>query len=373
MKKLLILMMLTAVGLTGCNSRGESTITGGYGSSMISGEVSLKGVSNTSPAGVEVSVRGTGMTAILGQDGQFAFANMPEGAVLDFHRAQDAIEASLTVDASAGFLAVELEQTKATATAKKSSSRRRRPGSGGGEKLHEIEGVIRTAAADSIVVYSSKKQEVTIALVPETIIRKGQTILTPADLTVDTRVHVKARFSADVYTAVVVIVQEEDEGEGEEPPPAATREYEGRVTGATATELVVFTSKKEEVRFLITGETVIRKGSATFNLGQILIGMLVHVKATANADGTNTANLVIVQNTNVKVTAEGTVASIDGTSFVVTTADGDRTVKTSNSTQIRQGGKKVPFSAIAVGATVAVEGTLVDATTIAAKKVTLQS
>ena len=91
--------------------------------------------------------------------------------------------------------------------------------------------IARPTAADSIVVYSSKKQEVTIALVPETIIRKGQTTLTPADLTVDTRVHVKARFADDVYTAVVVIVQEEDEGE--EPPPAATREYEGRVTGAT--------------------------------------------------------------------------------------------------------------------------------------------
>lgn len=375
MKKLLILMMLAAVALTGCNGRGESTVTGSYGSSMISGEVSLKAVSNTSPAGVEVSVRGTGMTAILGADGQFAFANMPEGAVLDFHRAQDAIEASLTVDASAGFLAIELEQTRATATARKSSSRRRRPGAGGGEKLHEIEGLIRTAAAGSIVVFSSKKQDVTIALVPETIIRKGQTVLTPADLTVDTRVHVKARFANDVYTAVVVIVQDEDEddgeGEGEEPPPAVERQYEGRVVSATATELVVFTSKKEEVRFLITDQTVIRKGSATMNLAQILIGMLVHVKATANADGTNTANLVIVQNTNVKVTVQGTVASIDGTSFVVTTAEGDRTVQTRQSTQIRQGGKKVPFSAIAVGATVSVEGTLVEATTIAAKKVTL--
>jgi len=149
------------------------------------------------------------------------------------------------------------------------------------------------------------------------------------------------------------------------------REYQGRVTGATATELVVFTSKKEEVRFLITDQTVIRKGSTTMNLAQILIGMLVHVKATANADGTNTASLVIVQNTNVKVTVQGTVASIGGTTFVVTTADGDRTVQTGNSTQIRQGGKKVPFSAITAGAAVGVEGTLVDATTIAAKKITL--
>jgi hypothetical protein len=370
MKKIVVLIMLAAVGVmgaTGCNGRGESTITGGYGSSMISGEVFLTGVSNTSPAGVEVSVRGTGMTATLGADGQFAFANMPEGAVLDFSRAADGIEASLTLEATSGHVTVELQQAKAVTTAKKS---RRRSGAGGGEKVYEFEGLIRSAAADSIVVYTSHKQEVTIGLTPETIIRKGQTILTPADLTVDTRVHVKARKANDLYTAVLVIVQDEDDGEDDTPP--AVREYEGKVVGATATELVVFTSHKQEVTFVITADTVIRKGSTTFNLAQILIGMLVHVKATANADGTNTATLVIVQNMRVEAEIEGTVASIDGTTFVVTTADGDRTVKTSQSTLIRRSGKKVPFSEITVGAKVEVEGTLIDATTIQAKKVTLE-
>jgi hypothetical protein len=66
----------------------------------------------------------------------------------------------------------------------------------------------------------------------------------------------------------------------------------------TAQELVVFTSHKEEVKFILTADTEIRRGSATFNLAQILAGMIVHVKATANADGTNTATQVIVQNTH---------------------------------------------------------------------------
>jgi len=369
-KKFVVLLMLTAAGLmggVGCNGRGESTITGGYGSSMISGEVYLSGVSNTSPEGVQVSVRGTGMTTTLGTDGQFAFANIPEGAVLDFSRASDSIDAALSLDATSGFVTVELQQTKAVAsTARKS---RRRAGAGGGEKVYELEGVIRSAAADSIVVYTSHKQEVTIGLAAETIIRKGQTILTPADLVVDTRVHVKARFANDLYTAVLVIVQNE---EGEDGVPAVQKEYEGRVVAMTDTELTVFTSKKVEVKFLITDETVIRKGSTTWNLAQILIGMLVHVRATANADGTNTANLVILQNTRVEKEIEGTVASIDGTTFVVTTADGDFTVKTSQSTQIRKSGQKVPFSEITVGATVEVEGTLVDATTIQAKKINLE-
>jgi hypothetical protein len=373
MKKLAVLMMLAAVGLVagvGCNGRGESTITGGYGSSAISGEVFLSGVADTSPAGVQVSVRGTGMTATLGTDGKFAFANIPEGAVLDFSRASDSIDAALELGTTSGFVTVELQQAKAVAsTAKKS---RRRAGAGGGDKVTEFEGVIRTAAADSIVVYTSHKQEVTIGLTADTVIRKGQTILTPADLLVDTRVHVKAKFANDAYTAVLVIVQNED-GEGEEETPGAVKEYEGTVVSSTDTSLVVFTSKKVEVTFTVNDATVIRKGSATWNLAQILIGMRVHVKATVNADGTNTANLVIVQNTRVEKTIEGTVASIDGTSFVVTTATGDVTVKTSQSTQIRQGGQKVAFSAIVVGGTVTVQGTLTDATTIQAKKVTLAS
>ena len=369
MKKLAVLLMIVAaVGLMGCNGRGETSITSSYGSSMISGEVVVSGVSNTNPGGVQVSVRGTGMTATLGADGQFAFANMPEDAVLDFRRAADGIEASLRVDASAGgFVTVELQQ--ATATAAKKSSRRRSVGRGG-EKVYECEGVIRTAAAGSIVVYTSHKEEVTIGLTAETIIRKGQTLLTPADLVADTRVHVKTHLANDAYTAILVIVQDE-EGEGDTPPPAV-REYEGTVVSATATELVVFTSHKEEVKFTITNDTEIRRGSATFNLAQVLIGMLVHVKATANADGTNTATQVIVQNTRVETTVEGTVASVGASSLVVTTADGDVTAQVSSSTQIRRGGKKISLSAVAAGAKVEVQGTLVGATTIAAKKITVE-
>jgi hypothetical protein len=368
MKKLLILMMLGAVGLMGCNGRGESSITGTYGSSMISGEVVVTGMPNTSPAGVEVSVRGTGMTATLGADGQFAFANVPEGAELDFRRAADGIEASLHVESSSGFVTIELQQNKAAATAKKS---RRRSGGKGGEKVYEFEGLIRSAAADSIVVYTSHKEEVTIGLTADTIIRHGQTLLTPADLLVDTRVHVKASKADDAYTAFLVIVQNEDDGEDDTPP--AVREYEGKVVSMTATELVVFTSHKEEVTFAITADTVIRKGSTTFDLAQILIGMLVHVKATPNADGTNTATLVIVQNTRVAAKLEGTVASVDTSSLVVTTTTGDVTVQVSSSTQIRKSGKKIALSAVAVGDSVEVEGTQVDATTVAATKITVGS
>lgn len=298
MKKVLVLMMLAAVGLVGCSRRGESMVTGSYGSSLISGEVYLAGVANASPSGVQVSVRGTGMTAVLGADGRFAFANVPEGAVLDFQRPSDAIDASLDLDGTASFVTVELRQTNAVATTPRKSGRRR-AGAGGGEKLYEFEGVIRSAAPGSIVVSTSHKEEVTIGLAAETLIRKGQTSLAVPDLTVDTRVHVKARAANDAYTAVLVIVQGKG-GTEDVPPPGAVREYEGRVVTATTNSLTVFTSKKTEVSFLITPGTEIRRSSVGLNLAQVLQGMLVHVKATANADGTHTATLVIVQNTRAR-------------------------------------------------------------------------
>jgi len=366
-KVAVLLMIVAAVALAGCNGRGESSITSSYGSSMLAGQVVVTGVANTSPAGVEVSVRGTGMTTTLGPDGQFAFANMPEDAVLDFRRSADGIEASLRLDASAASK-VTIELGPATATASSKGGRRRAAGRGG-DKVYEFEGLIRTAAADRIVVYTSKKEEVTIGLTAETVIRKGQTALTPADLVAGTRVHVKARFANDAYSAILVIVQNETGGGS---TPGAVKEYEGTVVSASAGELVVFTSRNQEVKFTITGDTVIRKGSATFDLAQILIGMLVHVKATVNTDGTNTATLVIVQNTRVTTTIEGTVSSVGASSLVVTTANGDMTVQVSNSTQIRQGNKKIALSAVTAGATVKVEGTLVGATAVAAKKITVQ-
>ena len=370
-RQLTVVMGVVAM-LAACNGRRETTLTGSYGQSMLSGEVVMEGVRGGSPAGVEVSVRGTGMSMVVGEDGQFAFAGVADAADLDFRRAADGIEASLRVEANAGFITVGLGKAQATATKKKTSKRR---GYGGSPTpIYEFEGVIRSAAADRIVVYTSHKVEQEIGLVAETIIRKGNTTLTPADLTVDTRVHVKTRKVADAYVAVLVIVQNPGDDGGEDAPPAV-REYEGTVRSASATELVVYTSHKVEVTFTVNGDTVIRKGSTPVAAADLQIGWTVHVKATPGADGANaTATLVIVQKTPAEaVSLEGTVASVGASSLVVTTPTGDVTVQTSASTQVRKGGKKISLSAIAVGDSVSVEGTRVDATTVQAKKITVES
>jgi hypothetical protein len=353
-----------------CNSRREAPTSSSYGMEMLSGQVAITGLDNGSPAGVEVSVRGTGMKQTLTESGEFLFAGVPEGAQLDFHRAADGIEASMKVDSRSGFLAVEL--TKTTATASKKSSRRRGVGATR-EVVYEFEGLILAAAPDSITLFTSKKVEQEIGLTPETIIRKGQTPVAPEDLAVDMRVHVKAKKGDDdTYTAVVVIVQN-DGGDDDDGEPPAVKEYEGLVREAGAAELVVFTSHGVEETFVLTEDTVIRKGNTAIAPEDILVGWRVHVKATTGEDGTKTATLVIVQNNPPEeVSLEGTVASVGTSGFVVTTADGEVTVEVSPSTQIRKNGKKIALSDIETGDAVEVEGTRVDATTVQARKVTVE-
>lgn len=293
--KLTGVVMMVVLALTGCQDREKSAdLTGSYGVGVVTGQVvAAEGV--TTPEGVEVSVRGTGMRTVLAADGQFAFASMPENATLDFRRA-DGVQAALLLDQASGHLVIEL--TKSEAAKAKKGGRRRAARTG--ERLWEFEGVIRSAGAGSFVMFTSKQVEQTIGLLPETVIRKGNTILTPADLLVDTRIHVKARkVDETTFNALLIIVQdEEDDDAGEDDEPAVAREYEGTVVSAGAAELVVFTSKKVEVTFILNADTVIRKGNTPVLPEEIQAGWRVHVKAAAGADGTTlTATRVTIQKT----------------------------------------------------------------------------
>lgn len=362
-----VMIALVALALGAC--RGEhSTVTGGYGSNVVSGEVSLSGVSNTSPAGVQVSVRGTGMTATLNADGRFTFIDVPSNATLDFSRAEDGINASMSVEQNATAMSISLTQT----TAKKSS--KHRAGGKSTDKIYEFEGVVTASAADSVTVFTSHKQEVLIGLLPETIIRKGSTILTPADLVVNTRVHVKAHKANDAYQAVIVFVQEED-GE-DDTPPATVQEYEGTVRSAAADSLVVYTSHKQEVTFAITADTIIRKGNTPVAATDLKAGDRVHVKATTDGT-TNTAVLVIAQNTQSKpeksTKVTGAVLAVGTDSLSVQTASGPITVTVSATTKIEKNDAPITLADIVVGDIVKAEGTKVDATTLAAKKIEVKT
>jgi hypothetical protein len=376
-----MMSMLMVAALAACQGRETASITGGYGSGVISGQV-VMAQSGSSPAGVEVSVRGTGQSLVLAADGQFSFAALPEGAELAFRRATDSIAATYMLDQVSGHVVIELAQT----TARKSGGRRR--ASGTGPKVEEFEGVVRSATAEQLVVFTSKQVEVTIALTPETIIRKGNTTLTAADLLLDTRVHVKAQKNDDAYRALLVIVQNQksDDGDSSDEDSPSSREYEGLVRSVTATQLVVFDSHRREVTFLLDAQTVIRKGNATVAATDIQVGTRVHVKATVSADGlTNTATRVTIQNTNGgddsdddddpkdEVKLSGAVTAVTATSLTVQSESGAVTVQTDAATRIRKRNSTITLGDVKAGDRVKVEGRTVAANTILARSIEVKS
>lgn len=67
----------------------------------------------------------------------------------------------------------------------------------GGETKKELEGLILEISADFITVMDASSGEQTAAITEETVIRKGNTVLTVDDLKVGDRVHVKAKIEDD--------------------------------------------------------------------------------------------------------------------------------------------------------------------------------
>jgi hypothetical protein len=283
----MFLAVLVVASLAACNRGERTSVTGSYGQGVVTGQVTMA-AGLGSPDGVDVSVRGTGMSTLLGADGQFTFSGVPDGAALDFRRSSDGVSASLPVPAGQGFVNVSLSKHGAT------SFKRR----GGNES--ELEGIVSSITTTALVMVDRRLGEQTVQLTANTLIRKGSATVAPADIQPGWRVHVKATKAADVYTAVQVIVQNTrddnggDDDRGEDDGPGI-REFEGSIRSATATSLVVFTSHREEVTFVITAETEIRRGNDRLTAADLKADMRVHVKAKV-AGTTNSAVRITVQN-----------------------------------------------------------------------------
>lgn len=336
------LMIVAALLVVGA-CRERATVTGTYGAGVVAGQVAVMGLENTSPAGVQVTVRGTGMTTTLAADGAFTFADVPDRAVLVFQRA-DGINTTLELTASSGFVNVTVSPTGA-----------RRRSAGGTRKEYQFEGLVRSASATELVVFTSHQEEVTFALDANTVIRKEQTTVAAEDLTEGTRVHVKASKVNEDYTAIQVIVQNEEEGDGER----EAKEYEGLVRSATATQLVILDSHGDEVTFVLDASTEIRKGQTPVLATDLREGDRVHVRAATADDGTKTASLVLVQNAQLEVRSyEGTAKSATNTQLVVDVRGTEVTFVLTASTSIKKGNTTLAAGDIEAGDKVHVKAVL---------------
>lgn len=277
----LILAVVVVAMFAGCRNR-EVALTGSYGSSVVTGQVFMSDdVANSSPAGVEVSVVGTGMMTTLGADGRFTFTDVPENAQLLFQRASDDVGGRIRVE-SGQPLIVQLGQKGASA-----GGRRR-----GAAPKREYEGLIRSIDADELVMFTSHKEEVTIAIDELTIIRKGNQVLTVADLEVDDRIHVKATMKDDVLTALEIKLQnpgEDDDDEGQ------TMTANGLVLSQSGTELVVLSQPKGEVTVRTDGNTIIKRQGERISVTDIKAGDEVNCMGQRIDDSTLLARQIEVR------------------------------------------------------------------------------
>jgi len=275
--------VLAGVVLVLAACRGHEAITGGYGADGVSGAVTMAaGMSNNSPAGVRVTVGGTGMSALLAADGRFSFFGVPETADLIFTRGD--VNARVRVTASPAPLLIELNSNAA------SVGRRRAAPSA---PLLQIEGLITAISATEITVHDSHNQDVTVKITTDTIIRKGDQALQPADLHVGDRVHVQAKVSGDEKTAVNIMLQNPD---GEHDGSASqTMTANGTVKAVGASELTVSTVPKGDVAVKVDGSTIIKKQGDRIALSDIHVGDEVNTMGVRIDDHTLQATQIEVR------------------------------------------------------------------------------
>jgi hypothetical protein len=225
------------------------------------------------------------MSTLLGPDGRFTFAGMPDNAELHFMRAADGIDARLGVPSS-GSLTIELNSNSAR-------GRKRAVPSVPAVQL-QIEGTVVTATADSLTVHSSHGEDVTVKLTDTTVIRHGQTPIAAADLKTGDRVHVKANVSGDTKTATEVIVQNEGEDDGSE-DGGTTMTANGTVKSVGTDSLVVSTVPKGDVTVQVDASTDIKKQGDHITLAGIHAGDEVNTMGTKVDDHTLKARQIEVR------------------------------------------------------------------------------
>ena len=263
----------------GCQGRGETSVTGPPAlTRTLSGQVvPVDDLAGSSPANITVSAQG--QIATTDAAGNFVFMSLSSQNVpLAFSRA-DGINAQSQVSGSASAVVVELSRTRAVLRST-------------GQSKREIEGLVVEVSDASITVHDARTAgPVTAAMIATTVIRKGNRILTAADLEPEDRVHVKATVNSDgTLTAFEIMLQHEadegdDSGDDGSDDGGQVKELEGlilEVSDASITVQNASTNRAETAA--ITEDTVIRKGNQQLLPADLEAGDRVHVKTTGPAD-----------------------------------------------------------------------------------------
>ncbi len=158
----------------------------------------------------------------------------------------------------------------------------------------QIEGTITASSATSFTVHDSHGNDDVLQITDKTVIRKGGTLLTPADLTVGLRVHVVAASVNNAKVAFLVIVQDEKAEPGDD-HGGQTMTANGTVKSVGSDSLVVTTQPKGDVTVQVDANTIIRKQGAIVHLADIKAGDGVNTMGTRVDDHTLLARQIEVR------------------------------------------------------------------------------
>lgn len=347
--------VLAAAVMLFVSCRHEQTVAGNYGMSSVSGQVVM--ASGGTPAGVSVTVRGTGQTLILGEDGRFSFNGVPDDVQLVFTRA-DGIHATFAA-AKSSSMVIELGSNSATA--------RGRSRSAPSTPHSEFEGLVKSASATELVITDSHRGDVTFVLDTNTVARKGDVTVAPADLVAGDRVHVRAAKQADdSYLALLVLVQNTL-------AQHQASEFEGIVKAISAGSLTL-DSRGGDVVLQIDSST-------TFTPAAPVVGDRVHVRAVKSGDAL-VALSVRVQGSDdegeggggehggTTMTANGKVSAVSASELTVESeSHGSVTVKIDSHTIIRKQGVHIAAGDIKSGDSVNTRGTRIDDHSLLAEQI----
>lgn len=163
-------------------------------------------------------------------------------------------------------------------------------------------------------------------------------------------------------------VKSEDNGPsrrraGTPPKVEPQLQFEGTITVASATSITVHDSHGNDVVFVLTSTTVIRKGDATVAAADLKVGDQVHVKATS-ANNVNTALQIEVQTPDpqpkpeTELEIEGIITAASATEITVHDShNADVVVELTSTTIIRKGETTVAPADLKVGDRVHVKAT----------------
>lgn len=371
----LALAAMALVALVACEQ--EVPFTGSFGDGLVSGQVFLGGdLEGSSPAGIQASVPGTGMELVLAADGRFLFSGVPEDAEIRFSRSSDGISASYQLGRADGELYLEVTRNSARRS-------RARPVTA---RATQLEGLILEVSDASISVNAAGKGNTVAVIDAETVIRKGNQPLTPADLSVGDRVHIVAQPEGDTFIAKIITLQMDLDGSEERERQEI--ELEGLILTASETEIQIDAAGRGPTVVAITPETLIRKGHRLMTPDELEEGWRVHVKASQGEDGLE-ARLIIVQNTSgngdgeeggespgegsPEVQLEGKIVAISATAIVVDAAGmGETEAAINGETVIRKGNTSLTVDDLHEGDRVHVKATR-DGESLIAREIKLQN